>query len=221
MRGEAASEAEQAILTASHGAYVDPVAFEDAAVSAIVARGGLIVDAGGGGRFTKGMKRYEHLFRDAEYTTLDAAAETHPDIVADIEDMPFDDATVDAFICRSVLEHVRSPERAVAEMTRALKPGGQVLITVPCVYPYHARPGPGGYADLWRFFEDTVRMLLSSYSEVHVARAGGPATAIVIFLPFLNRFRRYLIPIARRLDHAVARRRPRRNATFLLVWARK
>jgi hypothetical protein len=106
-------------------------------------------------------------------------------------------------------------------MTRALKPGGQMLITVPCIYPYHARPDPGGYPDLWRFFEDTIRMLLSDYAQVRIGRSGGPATAAVIFLPFLNRWGRYLAPMANRVDRVVARRRPRTNATFLLVWAQR
>jgi SAM-dependent methyltransferase len=214
-------EQPRTFLDSLNGGYVEPEAFEEAALTTIAARGGLIVDAGGGSRFTKGMKRFESLFQHVDYRTLDVSPKTRPDIVADIEAMPFEDATVDAFICRSVLEHVRSPERAVAEMTRALKPGGQVLITVPSIYPYHARPDPGGYPDLWRFFDDTIQMLLSEYSHVRVARAGGPATAVVFFLPFLNRRSRFLLPIARRVDRAVARRRSRRNATFLLVWAQK
>jgi SAM-dependent methyltransferase len=224
MCGEAISapaEQSRTLFDSLDSGYVHPEAFEEAALSTIAASGGLIVDAGGGGRFTKGMSRFEPFFRNADYRTLDISEQTHPDIVADIEQMPFEDGTVDAFICRSVLEHVRSPERAVAEMTRALKPGGQVLITVPCIYPYHARPEPGGYPDLWRFFEDTIRMLLAEYSEIRVARAGGPATAAVIFLPFLNRWGRQLGPLAERVDRVVARRRPRRNATFLLVWAQK
>jgi hypothetical protein len=58
----------------------------------------LIVHAGGAGRFTKGMKRFEHPFGDADYRTLHSR-ETHRDMVADIEDTLFDDAAVDAFIC--------------------------------------------------------------------------------------------------------------------------
>ena len=64
-------------------------------------------------------------------------------------------------------------------------------------------------------------MLLSEYSHVRIARAGGPATAAVIFLPLLNRWGRCFGPLAGRVDRAVAQQRPRKNATFLLVWARK
>ena len=201
--------------------YTDWEAFEAEAVSRIVRAGGVVIDAGGGGRFTKGMKRFEELLDAVDYRTLDVSPETRPDIVASIDAMPLDDDAVDAFICRSVLEHVPSPERAVSEMLRVLKPGGQLLVTVPSIYPYHARPGPAGYPDLWRFFEDTVRLLFRDFEQIEVAHTGGPALAAVHFVPFLNRAARYLRPAAIRLDAVVARRRPLSNSSFLLVWARK
>jgi SAM-dependent methyltransferase len=179
------------------------------------------VDAGGGAPFTKSLGCYREWFRHVDYKTVDVSPETGPDIVADFEMMPFEDGTVDAFICRSVLEHVESPERAVREMTRALRDGGQLYLTVPSIYPYYARSGPGGYRDLWRFFEDTLRLLLDRYSEVNIGRVGGPATAAVLFLPGLNRWNARSRPLAARVDTAVGRRRPRTNATFLVVWAQK
>ena len=94
-------------------------------------------------------------------------------------------------------------------------------MTVPSIYPYHPRAGPGGYPDLWRFFEDTVRMLLSDFSRIEIGRVGGPATAAMLFLPFLNHWSAYLRPLAASVDRMIGRRRPRSNATFLLVWAQK
>jgi SAM-dependent methyltransferase len=200
---------------------VDYEEFESAALRRIADAGGLVVDAGGGAPFTKSLARYRAWFYGVDYQTLDVSPETQPDIVADIETMPFEDGAVDAFICRSVLEHVTSPERAVNEMTRALRDGGQLYLTVPSIYPYHARAGPAGYPDLWRFFEDTLRALLNRFSEVEIGRVGGPATAAMLFLPGLNRWNAHLRPLAARVDRAFSRRRPRRNATFLVVWAQK
>ena len=205
----------------SAGGYVDLELFEAEAIRRIAQSGGLVVDAGGGTPFTKSLGRYRELLAGVDYKTLDLSADTHPDIVADIEKMPFADGTVDAFICRSVLEHVASPERAVAEMTRALRPNGQLLLTVPSIYPYHARSGAGGYPDLWRFFEDTIRLLLREFSTVEVGRIGGPATAAMLFLPFLNRRAERLRPVVARIDRTLANRRRRSNATFLAVWAQK
>jgi SAM-dependent methyltransferase len=196
-------------------------ALEAQALRRVAEAAGIVIDAGGADRFTKGLDKFRDLFAGVDYRTLDVAPETNPDIVGDIHDLPFDDGSVDAFICRSVLEHVRSPERAVAEMARALRPGGQLLLTVPSTYPYHARPGPGGYPDLWRFFEDTLRMLLADFREVEIAREGGAATALVLFLPSLNRRAELLQPLTKRVDALVERRRPRSNATTLVAWAMK
>jgi len=201
--------------------YADWETFEEEAILRIARAGGLVIDAGGGGRFTKGMKRFEELLHRVDYRTLDVSPATEPDIVASIDAMPFEDRSVDAFICRSVLEHVPSPGRAVAEMMRALKPRGQLLVTVPSIYPYHARPGPAGYPDLWRFFEDTLRLLLRDFDQVEIAHTGGPALAAVHFTPLLNRGARYLRPAALRLDALITRRRPLSNSSFLLAWARK
>ncbi len=41
------------------------------------------------------------------------------------------DASVDTAICFEVLEHLQEPQKALAEILRCLKPGGQVLISVP------------------------------------------------------------------------------------------
>jgi SAM-dependent methyltransferase len=208
-------------LPSGETGYVDYDAFESAALRRIVSAGGLVVDAGGGAPFTKSLARYREWFADVDYRTLDVSPETGPDLVADLQAMPFDDEEVDAFICRSVLEHVRSPERAVEEIRRTLRPAGQLYATVPSIYPYHARPGPGGYPDFWRFFEDTLRALLDDFSQVEIGRVGGPATAAMLFLPFLNRWNATLRPLTTRIDGLVGGRRPRRNATFLVVWAQK
>jgi SAM-dependent methyltransferase len=211
----------QTDLPATENGFVEYDAFESASLARIAAAGGLVVDAGGAAPFTKSLGRYKEWFRHIDYRTLDVSPETGPDIVADIESMPFDDGEVAAVICRSVLEHVRSPQRAVDEIARTLRPGGQLYLTVPSIYPYHAKPGPGGYPDMWRFFEDTLRALLKGFSQVEIGRVGGPATAAVLFLPFLNRWNARLRPLAARIDRAAGGRRPRGNATLLVVWAQK
>ena len=45
---------------------------------------------------------------------------------ADVQALPFADASFDAVFAHAVLQHVREPVRALAEMHRVLKPGGVI-----------------------------------------------------------------------------------------------
>lgn len=51
--------------------------------------------------------------------------------VGDIENLPLCDRSVDLVICSEVLEHLLSPDAAIAEMNRVLRPGGFCLISAP------------------------------------------------------------------------------------------
>jgi SAM-dependent methyltransferase len=72
--------------------------------------------------------------------------------------LPFPDATFDRIICSEVLEHIWGDERAIAEITRILKPGGKLAVTVPTRFPervcwaldpeYHS--APGGHIRIYR-----------------------------------------------------------------------
>ncbi|MFA5907251.1 MAG: class I SAM-dependent methyltransferase [Vicinamibacterales bacterium] len=51
--------------------------------------------------------------------------------VGDVRDLPFADGSFDAVYSMGTIEHFAETERAVAEMTRVLKPGGRAIIGVP------------------------------------------------------------------------------------------
>jgi SAM-dependent methyltransferase len=53
------------------------------------------------------------------------------DVKADIQDMPFEDASFDMILCSHVLEHVDDDRKAIREIRRVLAPGGAALIQVP------------------------------------------------------------------------------------------
>lgn len=72
------------------------------------------------------------------------------DIVSDIADIPQPDASFDAILCSEVLEHLPSPELALAEFRRLLKPGGTLILTAPFASlvhfaPYHYATGFSRY----------------------------------------------------------------------------
>jgi SAM-dependent methyltransferase len=50
--------------------------------------------------------------------------------------LPFADSTFDLVTCNMVMEHLDQPERAVAEISRVLAPGGAVVINTPNLWNY-------------------------------------------------------------------------------------
>ncbi|MBN2398531.1 MAG: methyltransferase domain-containing protein [Deltaproteobacteria bacterium] len=70
---------------------------------------------------------------------------------ADATRLPFRDGTFDAVICSEVLEHIPANRVAVAELVRVLKPGKNLVVSVPRFLPericwalssaYHNEPG--------------------------------------------------------------------------------
>lgn len=71
---------------------------------------------------------------------VDITATSSTDVVAIAESLPFRDNSLDGVICSAVLEHVKRPWLAAAEMIRVLKPGGRAFIAVPFLQPEHGHP---------------------------------------------------------------------------------
>ena len=158
----------------------------------------VILDVGGGTRFTKWLSEYRDLFKNCDYRTMDYDNTTGADVVGDIHKIPLGDESIEAIICSSVLEHVENPIVAVKEMHRILKIDGVIFVHIPSIYPYHARKGH--YPDYWRFFDDTVSLLFKDFSKVDFVKRGGYFKAIFFFLPFQHRIRFAIDPLANILD---------------------
>ncbi len=54
---------------------------------------------------------------------------------ADITALPFADNSFDQVICSEVLEHIPDEAAAAAELLRILKPGGNLIVSVPRFFP--------------------------------------------------------------------------------------
>ncbi|HOF04839.1 MAG TPA: class I SAM-dependent methyltransferase [Syntrophales bacterium] len=77
---------------------------------------------------------------------------------SDVLALPFRDAAFDVVICSEVLEHIKEGRRAVEEIVRILKPGGELVVSVPRYLPericwllsrsYHEEPG--GHVRIFR-----------------------------------------------------------------------
>jgi glycosyltransferase involved in cell wall biosynthesis len=55
------------------------------------------------------------------------------------------DSTLGTVLCSEVIEHVRHPERAMAEAFRVLRPGGTLILTTPYNIVIHNTPDDGGF----------------------------------------------------------------------------
>ena len=55
--------------------------------------------------------------------------------VTDITCMPFKDGEFDVVICSEVLEHIPEDSKAIRELIRILKPGGNLIVSVPRAWP--------------------------------------------------------------------------------------
>jgi SAM-dependent methyltransferase/uncharacterized protein YbaR (Trm112 family) len=75
-----------------------------------------------------------------ELVNLNIDAFPNVDIVADAYELPYADQAVDLVHCEAVFEHLEDPERAAAEMFRALRPGGRAFVATPFLQPYHGYP---------------------------------------------------------------------------------
>ena len=108
--------------------------------------GALVLDAGAG------ECPHATLFAHTRYVKVDRGIGDHTwdyskvDALADICALPFREGVFDAVINIQVLEHIREPRRCVEEMARALKPGGQLILTTVQCWEIHQHPN-----DFFRF----------------------------------------------------------------------
>ncbi len=139
--------------------------------------GELFLDAGAG----FGRHAFEAARRGARVVALDYAAEELTGTRAtfgamavageipmdrfvgvlrgDATRLPFPDGTFDRIVTSEVLEHIQDDVAAITELTRVLKPGGTLGVTVPTWWPekinwmlsdeYHAPKSAGGHVRIY------------------------------------------------------------------------
>jgi len=126
------------------GLFVNPFYFARRGLFLAVAEfapgiGGHLLDVGCGSR------PYETLFHTTKYVGLEIDTSNNrktkkADVFYDGGVFPFDADSFDSVVCNQVLEHAFQPDRLISEISRILKPGGRLLITVPFVWDEHEQP---------------------------------------------------------------------------------
>jgi len=103
------------------------------------------------------------------------------DIVADAQNMPqIPSESADCVLLVSVLQHLPSPQKAIDEAFRVLRPGGVIYVTVPFIFVYHRDP-----EDFNRFSVPGLEFLCSRFERITSGSIRGPAS---IFCDLLIRF---------------------------------
>jgi SAM-dependent methyltransferase len=109
-------------------------------LAAELPEGARILDAGAGeGQYQPHFHRHRYVGVDLgigdsawNYTSLDC--------LADLERLPFRDASFEAALNIVTLEHVKRPGAVLAEIGRVLKPGGVLLLVAPHEWEEHQQP---------------------------------------------------------------------------------
>jgi SAM-dependent methyltransferase len=105
-----------------------------------------------------GNKPYESLYnpRTISQTGCDViqSDKNRVDVICPVTDLKFQNEQFDTILCTQVLEHVFEHDKMMSEIYRVLKPGGQVILTVPFVWELHEEP-----YDFFRYTKHALKEL--------------------------------------------------------------
>ncbi len=156
------------------------------AQAAALPAGSYVLDAGAG------ECAYKPLFQHCRYIAVDlAVGDVHWNYhnlsaVSVLHQLPFANASFDTVLSTQTLEHLALPAESVQEFFRVLKPGGQLLMTVPMAQLEHQTP-----YDFFRYTSYGLKALCE--------RAGFPPNNIDV-RPFGGMFTRWAYELPHALD---------------------
>jgi SAM-dependent methyltransferase len=124
------------------------------------------------------------LFPGKRYLGIDRRPGPGVDRVADVEDLPLDDAWAGTVLAMNTFEHVPRFWRGFAEVGRVLRPDGVLLVSCPFYFHIHGHPG-----DYWRFTPDALDLLLEDYPARILGRQGPPGRPLHVWAVAFGRGR--------------------------------
>jgi SAM-dependent methyltransferase len=130
-----------------------------------------------------GSAPYWHIRPDLNWKGLDVDPGEKVDFLIK-KDCPWQiqDNSFDVVLCTQVIEHVENPSFLVSEINRVLKPGGQVILNAPFLYPFHGMPD-----DQMRYTTTQLEYLFKDFNVSECGVLGGVGSSLAtIYLNFIN-----------------------------------
>jgi SAM-dependent methyltransferase len=149
-------------------------------------RGRRVLDVGSSAGSFAGRSRFTGARQALSDATLvasvDVNARATPSVVADGHELPFASESFDVVLANNVIEHLHDPAVGVAEMRRVLRPGGDLLFTIPFLYPIHESPH-----DYTRFTVHGLRRLFRDFADADIRERGGVFSTVAQFAFMMTR----------------------------------
>lgn len=152
------------LINNSH--FIPKKLLRDAVRDAFTDRGGdLVLDVGCG---LQPYRRYLDGYHS--YVGIDLDMSRIPNVVANVQLLPFCKGSAEAVLCTEVIEHCEDPTSVIRGIMRLLKPGGLIVLTAPMSWNMHYIP-----YDYWRFTRYGLERLLTEAGchVIGVRRIGG------------------------------------------------
>ncbi len=112
------------------------------------------------------------------------------DVLCPATALSFEDNSFDSILCTQVLEHVFEHDKLISEVFRVLRPGGNIILTVPFAWELHEEP-----YDFFRYTKHGLKQLFekAGFDINYIKPNGGKWAAIyqlrtnMIYSSFKNR----------------------------------
>lgn len=114
---------------------------------------GKLLDFGGGDKAS-----YRDVLGNCDYKSVNIDPKICPSWLLAVGDkIPCDDNTFDSVLSLNTLEHIYDSNGVICDIYRVLKPKGELILTVPFLYPIHGHPDD--------FFRPTPSWILKTFFD--------------------------------------------------------